>query len=500
MFHLNASAQTTALDGLLCHIVLRLLGDDHTIIVGRRAIKTTVDVYPYDSYSQKLAEYNIYFIKKFLWINKSYTIRSRSYYAPSSGIIYDHIPGSYYSTASLGLPAQSGSYNYNYYVIKANYDYTIADRFVFVPTASSLMASNYGQNYYTDPPTPFIDTPFQSIAVADSSKYHTTIDDKYITFLTNTLDTKILGPDYAVTGSSYSISNYNDSDVTLTWSVSDPGVASINNSGVLTVVADTSKVIDILRSGSAFGKTYCKKKTVLVGLPNQFLSSSLDSGQYTISSQCVYRNQEDILSKVVLEGSVFYKWGIKYDDGPLIWSNPSSSNNYVIDASNTATLINVYLKLIDTNGNESAVVSLTIKKPDPLLINIFRIFYWEPNDSYYYIYNFSDVNNVSDGYVRLVLKKNPQSNEIMIPEYYSLTPAGLSLETRSDIITSQGINYYIFNFEESQLIQHTLARLLRNYTLGDTQYLSLRFYTEDDELIQICLIPIIHTFMAPPHA
>ena len=495
-FKLEASGRINGfINGLAGYALIRpslnpLFGLIAAMSIGSipRKAQIELDVYPFLSSSQLITHFKISYEKRFLWaLHKIKNLVNHNYYAPSSGLALDGLVGSYYNVKDAVDTSYAEFFMETDATNWANIDMGVVSKFSFVPTASALCSADYVRDYYTYPAVPLVETPFSSFIVPDTSHVHIGLYGEAKEFLTNILSYKVNGPIIIESGDTFSYSGFTDNDVSLSWSSSSPGKASINSSGVVSVT-DTTGVVDIVCSGNAFGKTYRKAKTVFLGVPELVLSSSYSQGAYTVSVGAVADSLNTAVMRAVASGEFLCKWGVKINNGSISWSSPNRENKITVTPSSNDDLVTVFFKLVYNGTEESQALSIVAQKPDAFLYNIQAVGYDSQGTPYYY-FNFFDIPNFDNsGKVRLILKANPASDNTREP--YKFRTASMSMMARvsfSSTITVSGVKYYIIDITNYESIE-TYAFLL-SIGLNGHNPLSIYIYSSSDDVLQHIYIP-----------
>lgn len=194
--------------------------------------------------SNPICDMYVRYTKKFLWLIKiGRTIFSYKKSYPSSMIHYDDMPGSYYTVPGLEFDDKKDdrfSILYGGHNLKTSF----TNKMMFIPTVSSLdigegkielTESDYKKKYLMDfPPQAPKHTPFDAFYITDGSTYHTSFEANMLDWLMEQMKVTIDGPNIAMNGSKYSIRN-NTQNYAINWSSSDESVATIDNTGILTM-------------------------------------------------------------------------------------------------------------------------------------------------------------------------------------------------------------------------------------------------------------------------
>lgn len=195
------------------------------------------------------------------------------------------------------------------------------------------------------------------------SSSHIRFGNDEATWLLAQLKYAIAGPKLGTTGAQYSV--VNPGVGTITWSTSNPNIATINSSGVLTVTGKGVLDINAHINGTSLSTR------IAVGTPRFVLTEAVHKpGFYEIKASCI--DTEPGYAEFIKnnKGLVTYQWGIKNEDGPIEWLDSQSSEiklGTTEDTDNTT----IYLKVRDVNGVESAPIFVRITGYDiyDLIIN-----------------------------------------------------------------------------------------------------------------------------------
>lgn len=327
-------------------------------------LEAQAEVFPYLSNSSRLSYLDVSFVKSFLWIpSLSFNIFSEESISPSFGLCYDNYPGSMFY---IGLNRSINDFNilYDY-----NIDIQLADRIMFIPTASALCVNNRIDTYFSNlyysntKPTPKIDTPFDAYRLAYSKESHIHIDSTTFAWINNQINMRIVGPDNIDTESVYTIEGYSGY---VNWNVSDNSIASIDNSGKLTAIGNG--VVTVIAENYSFGRLLRKTKDVLVGFPEMVISSSFEAGAgYVFSVEAVDPSYQDDLD-LLLDSSVMeYEWSVLDLYGNMT-TDVTSSNTFEF-LPDEDEYVTVCVRLVDNSGNKSQLYSTTLDLQCPFFVN-----------------------------------------------------------------------------------------------------------------------------------
>lgn len=321
-----------------------------------------IDIFPNYPGTEKVFDYSLTWRKYHgLFRGDLRTIRSDSFNAPSSSLVYDSDAGSYYSidkekkqidTTYNGGGLLTGGYSVEIFA---------KSQFMFVPSVSSLAYKKKRINLApTDRTINFAAVgvemdklPFDGYIFADdTSTYHTTLYPKDIEWIDRMADLCIQpSSDTLLTGVQLSL---NDSSVSVTWSVADNSVATINPStGVLTKVlgGSTTAYADVSFMGGhvRLAKDFYMEDISFPGFPTFVLSQNPDpvfggefNGNYTIEATPSF-----IVDQVFIPYLTCH-WGVKENhDSSIQWSTSPYNrfrhgNVFLCHFSGNATARRVY--------------------------------------------------------------------------------------------------------------------------------------------------------------
>ena len=352
--------------------------------LGSSQLNAHVEVNPLSqSYAgKKLSEISLSYTKKFLWLfPKTYTIFSSVKNAPGTSLYYDDFPGSFYSFVvdpSVQDPDEDGIPNCPYVMENSgngwwgSYSLTvgIADRIMFIPTASALAikgnsSSDFLHDYYTDFPEPEEETYFDAYYLYDVAAEHININGNVFDWISDCLEGEISGPEYV--GKEEVQYSLVGSDKAVTWSTSSSAVATIDNTGKLT--PQGTGMVKIIAESVSGGSLYRKTKDVMVSYAPTILLDyeySPDGG-FSFVAECMYSDEQDRLDRAVTNGDLEYEWSLKVGEEDMTtWTTSSNKYNYVPE-SDSHVLVTV--RIVDKEGNQSAVKHLTFDTQAPFVPN-----------------------------------------------------------------------------------------------------------------------------------
>ena len=319
----------------------------------------------------KISELKFWYTKKYLWLfPKTYNLFSHTQNAPSSGLFYDDFPGSIYHSG-LPTPYDPDPFEGNIdYVGSYKFKVGITNQIMFIPTASALAitgeetSAKFSRNYYSNPPIPQQETAFDSYHLANNSEVHI----QHPTSATwgwveQHLIYDIAGPEYITDDTSFSIPGYYGG---ITWSTSNSNIATIDNSGHLTVHGNG--LVSIIAEAHPYGQLFKKEKKVLVGFPDIVIKSSYSVGEgYVFKAESTNSSTTLLLDQLVSSGSFRYEWSLFDANGDKTTQTSSSNTFKYLPKENE--IITLAVRLISSDGNKGPVKSVSINLRVPFNVN-----------------------------------------------------------------------------------------------------------------------------------
>lgn len=353
---------------------------DFGTILGSNRIDIDVEVNPfsYVNVDKTLSKFKLTYTKKFLWLfPKTFTIFNSHVYMPANNLYYEDFPGSKYSFRLKdmnGIEHNNAQYLFSWSDSGILGEYSLSggfsDYIMFVPTASALNITNNGNeltmSHYTDNYAtackPIMNTPFHSYYIDTNSTEHIGFDKKAYKWIANQINMNIDGPDVALSSAQYTVSGLSDSEASISWSVSDDTVASIDNSGKLTILKNG--VVDVIACyWNQNGKLYRKTKSVLVEFPDIAITKRYAAGYGYKFSATIVEDYGLTLSDIISSCNLQCEWSLIDSDGNVITETiPSSSFEYLPENDEAVTIT---FRLVDSMGNKSDMrsVSFNLKTP-----------------------------------------------------------------------------------------------------------------------------------------
>lgn len=412
----------------LTGIDLDFLGSS-LFFLGSTTIDFKAEVFPYTSTAlnnNKLAYTKLSMTKKFLWLfPKTYKIFESTNQRPqesTDNLYYDEFPSSTYELDSVYTHLDSLSYdssNWGTY----RFQYAVTDKISLMPVASALCIKNgdpissayYKRDYFSMPPVPRVTCPFDAFMLSDKAMSH--IDDDGIwSWIDGQLNMKIVGPDRIVEEGNYTVSGITGN---IQWSTSDSEIATIDNSGKLQAAGKSGRVT-ITAETYISGKMYRKTKDVIVNFPDIVLSATYNPGEgFRFTASTVDIVDKVFLDSLVSDGVVLYQWTMIDEDGTLTTQTLADNHISILPEENKA--ITVTVRLIDTDGNQGELKSLSYNIRTPFSLNYKYVVVNSEHTAYFVKENGTyDINGVNEDFsIRFLHILTPNDNILngMIDKY-----------------------------------------------------------------------------------
>lgn len=337
------------------------------VFPGKNAFDLNLDILPWKTHGQKLYQMSLLFKKKFLWlINRAYSLYSNEKYAQATSVPLDLKGGSYYEIKTLGLEPLDTVVQYgNSINITASLD--VADKFMFIPTASALCVgkgrrrlttTDYNASYRND--SHFIDeTPFLAVYTSDTSMRHIGMDNHIKEWLVTCLQAKIDGPSFVLNNEEYRVVGFIGN---ISWETSDPTIAQISPNGIISPLGSGTVTITATCSNNGSPIRICK--TIWCGFPqcslNATYKSFLPEFRVSILTEPTFSSFKD-------DADLLYRWGIKLGSGDISWEDTSVD---YIEGVRGAYTTYVYFQFVKDN-TVGTIYSVSIphyfeRRPDPI--------------------------------------------------------------------------------------------------------------------------------------
>lgn len=302
----------------------------------------------------------------------------------------------------------------------------------------SVESTPFGLNYY------FKENP--------SNQQHSNFAIDAQNWIEKHLGISIDGPSSGYTGAIFSLAN---AESTVTWSSSDPSIATIDQQGILTV--KRNGVIQLLAQSD--GISY--SKTVMVGLPRYVLTSKHEPGGFKIDASCIdgeFQNQLEAVNKIVQ-----FQWGVKFPGKSLEWNVINCASIFIPLDNKDAV---VFLKVSDGNGNESVVQSVKVTGNDVFLptnnhikVDVNKNLYKENGSSYSYkrgkLYLTRDTSLPTE-YQRANWTAMEADVYSPFSNQYNIIVDGGEIMLKN-ILPEEELDYVVSNLEVGQTYTYTIA-------------------------------------------
>lgn len=410
----EAHASTSILSDFLCNLIPRLAGPIYPIVAlnslnipeliaafylpGNSTINAYAEINPTLSTNNTtpLSIIDINFTKKLLWLfNIQFNIFNSYCYNTLNDLYFDEYPGSIYNLSNLPI-SLSGSGSDSNILGEYCFDYGITNEITFIPVASALAIkggeqltkNDYKRDYYTNYPTPLVETPFAAYYLPNqeiTEFEHINIDPSMFDWMLYQINMNIEGPNHIEKEGVYTVSNYNGP---ITWVTSDESIATIDSYGKL--VAHNFGVVKISAYNYEDGKMYYKTKDVAIDYPNfvidkQFLTNG---NGYRFTAIPVNSDNTQLLNDLIETDILQYEWSILDDKGNLL--TETTANNFMTFLPTEDEYVTVAVRLVDIYGNKSNTISLHTNLVAPFEINYkyviidknLRVYFVKNNNTY----------------------------------------------------------------------------------------------------------------------
>lgn len=401
------------------------------------------------------------YTKKFLWReNKNIDILNgiKQHYSVPGTIGYDVKPSSILTLTNIEPGESVDTVSFN------------SEDLPFVPVASAFaMADNnssYSRNFTVSPPTPLIETPFESYYFPNDGYYqHDLLDALRFSWVYKQTNMSITGiGDFVQTGDSLSVQTVGADYYNSSWSTSDSSVATINCDTVIVHNPGPVRITYNCLDSSDVNAKYYKHKTVFAGFPAIALTKThISDNYYLISAQCVDSSIVSSFSEFVSNGVFSYVWGKKVGFGSINWYSPTNTSSLICDVPDGVD-VTVFLKIRANTGGESEVLSFVVQKinhefffHDPTYIRV------TPRIVRYMHQYVSGFTNADGSYFHpnncLYLWKNDSFPVTLVPDAVRI--GNQSLPLSQTILVYDGdtpVTLYQFNISQSNIVQQATGQ------------------------------------------
>lgn len=331
-------------------------------IPGRSTLKGSIEINPTGS-GRSLCDIRLTYKKKMLWlVNAQHTFYQYVKQEPTNQIGYDIAKGSPFSIKDLSSNAGGGSLAS---LIDYNWNVKVADRILFVPTASALylgagkanitsedFMKTYDMTFYPEAPK---QTPFDAYYIDPEANHHYQITPQMWNWIDEQMKMDISGSKIAVTGTTYTVRN-NTHNYPVTWSSSDTSVATIGSNGKITMhkhgyITITATCYD--------GEMQIKyHKDIMVGMPSYVIKSEFQENQYRIT----YNAAESVPAEYA--SNLKIQMAIQSTNGSLSWKD-CPTGQYLLPVQEQGITTNVYFRIISGTGitGNTSYVTICTSKP-----------------------------------------------------------------------------------------------------------------------------------------
>lgn len=459
-FSVVFNASTPPEEGWLKLLLMMLTRTDN--------LNISFGVYRYSWPESVVFSATAYYVKHWLWNNElkyklllSNNDVSLTKVAPSNYPALDNIYSSYLLEDDVSIDA--GPIQFNYFA-----------PILFVPQASSLAISPLNQSdyccdYYNNPPTPKVQTPFDSFFLNHSANSHETVFPSYWDWIIDQKNLSLVGPEnFVLTGDTYSVQGVPSNYTTADWSGSSPSITLTN--GIVSV--NTSGTMSTVMYKNHFGGAYLfKQKRVLAGFPAMELSANhVNGNQYVVYANCASVDSElrAKVQELSLSGEFKFIWGYKNSDNSYNWCDTTTVNHKSFTVM-PGDITHVCMKLYNGPGRESPVNLYTIHRqsnvrycidPQEILVN-----------SYSYTMNYQYVTGLSLSKYVAVWCNPDYSGTAIIPD--SVVVGGVYypvVTTLYQTINGDSVIIYCFDINDNPSLQNTIATVRSGNALPNIIY------------------------------
>lgn len=312
----------STLGGIQGFLISAFFGDAggifNSMLIGKSSnVTVDVNILPYNNSGCKVYSALVKYRKKLKWLGwkVSNTLYSRTKYAPfgTSNFGYDKVNGSYMESKDLSLDQLNNAVD-----VLDTTSFSVAKKFLFVPTASALCVGNdaralSAKDYYASYVSGINhDTPFANVYIDNSGKSfrHIKLDTLMCKWIDTNLNCKLEGPLCPKENDRYAVHNYTG---TVEWATSDNNIATIDASGRIHIKKTGFVTIEAIFSGI--------RDTIraMTGMPEFTLTSKKNIGMegYEVKAQCNNSEILDFLTRTNIRAN----WGVKYGDEDIAWKD-----------------------------------------------------------------------------------------------------------------------------------------------------------------------------------
>lgn len=201
---------------------------------------------------------------------------------------------------------------------------------------------------------------------------------------------KIDGPNVPMTGDKYNIRNC---PYPVSWSTSDPSVATINASTGEISISGHGYITINATYKSVSGQSFSKSKKIMAGVPEFYLDFRYDQGKgYITTARCREREFYYFLNS----GDINYEWGLKSGESDIVWIS-SKDSVFVLPAPADVEPKTIFMRLRSIGGYKSKTYNYTAEIQYP----------------YQYIPNYIVTNSKGEVY---------SCDNISVSHYYNYSP------------------------------------------------------------------------------
>ena len=325
-------------------------------IPGKTSINLKYSIYPFLSNNCLVATSQVVFTKKFLWLaSASYILNNKQHYAPASGVAFDAVTGSYYDIDKID-PTDYLPNNNNFWWGSNFTNLENADTIMFIPTASAMAINDFGRDFRANKPVPLVEVPYSAYILSDTSTYHTSFFNGVGSWLDRVVGSKVsVSP--VIFGNTTAQLLGISSGYTCNWISSDPSIAAINSSGVIS--PNGNGLVTVTANCFSDLQAITKSADVLVGYPAMTLRSWMMPGNKCLVKANAGSGVERKLVKAAVDSCLLsYRWGVKYGNQAISWTT-SQADTVQVNLPSSGTVI-VYLQWQRPGGQTGGETSIEL--------------------------------------------------------------------------------------------------------------------------------------------
>lgn len=449
-----------------------------SLIPGKTSVDAKVLISPARKVGDMITNVYVKVKKRFLWIGPTITHTNFIFekYYPNIPL-YDTYPGSVYDINKTLKSDINGSVSDLIHVPSFLVQGEVAVRTAqipFVATSSALAVGSGLENnpsiYFTAPKG--MESAFgNNYFIRSQNETHAELAGEGLEWAVGRLQTAVVGSVNGYTGEKYTLSNSVAGGVS--WSTSNPNIATISQDGILTVKG--KGVCSVIASSGR--ESY--SKLVVMGNPRYVIAGKYSPGGYSLKANCIDSEYKDVLETV---GEPFkFKWGIKYGKNSIEWVESGSPEMLFSQLSNEEQCV-CFLEVLNSKGERVSLQNMSLGSRD-VYDTENTVFYLDAAGKLYDSYKSEYSFDYASVYFE---RKDNLSSEYLSREWdailaCSVDPGGrqteLTIDQNSvlvrDMVSKEALNFMRQNSVENQEYVYTLVFL--NYDNRSIQFVPVKF-------------------------